>query len=96
MPNPKSIQEQKQVMREARRNANITRALQEKEYLNAVREAIDPSDMKEIVEQIVRDAKDTEHYRVCNAARTWLGQYVLRGGRISFKDIDSPPVVEKS
>ena len=78
-----------------KKDERAMRMRHEKDYLDAVRKAVCPADITRIVKQILVDAESPKDPRICNAARNWIGTYLLRGGRMLMSDIDSPPVIEK-
>ncbi len=78
-----------------KKDERAMRMRHEKDYLDAVRKAVSPEDITRIVKQIIADAENPADPRICNAARNWMGIYLLRGGRMLMSDINSPPVIEK-
>ena len=71
------------------------RALKERDYLRAIVERIGRDQLVEIAETIVSDAKGDADVKVVNAAREWIGKYLLGNARVSLDDCDALPAIVK-
>ena len=77
----------RQLLRRRKRN--------ERNYLRAVINKISDADIELVAEAVVKDAINGDE-KCRNAAREWLGKYVLGGGNVRPSDVEAPPVVRKS
>lgn len=87
LPNDLCEFEEKRIKRARKRN--------ERNYLRAVISRITDDDIEKVAEAVVKDAINGDE-KCRNAAREWLGKYVLGGGNVRPSDVEAPPVVRKS
>ena len=66
----------------------------ERNYLKSVVKAVGTNDVHAVAQAIVADALQGDE-KCRNAAREWLGKYVLGGGKVSLEDIAYPQVITK-
>jgi hypothetical protein len=66
----------------------------ERDYMRHIVQNFELSEMREILETIKADAK-TGDDKVRNAAREWLGKYVLGNARVSLDDCERRPAIVK-
>ena len=71
------------------------RALKERDYLRAIVDRIGRDQLVEIAETIVADAKGDADVKVVNAAREWIGKYLLGNARVALDDCDDLPAIVK-
>ena len=81
--------------REQARQLLTRRKRNERNYLKAVINQISDDDIEKVAKAVVKDAIDGDE-KCRNAAREWLGKYVLGGGNLRPSDVEAPPVVRKS
>lgn len=68
----------------------------ERDYLRRVVDTIDLDDVEQIARRIVEDAKgDDVDVKVVNAAREWLGKYLLGNARVPLDDCERRPAIVK-
>lgn len=80
-----------------KRLAKRKRTPRETDYLRSVVGAVKQDDVRKVVLAIVQDAVgDGVDVKKVNAAREWLGKYILGGGRVQLQDVDCPPVIVKT
>jgi hypothetical protein len=63
----------------------------ERDYLRAVVAAIGSEDVKRVAAQIVADAESADDAKVVNAAREWIGKYLLGNARTPLDDLQHKP-----
>lgn len=73
------------------------RALKERDYLRAIVAKVGRDDLVAVAAAIVRDAKgqDDADVKVVNAAREWVGKYLLGNARVALDDCDDLPAIVK-
>ncbi len=73
------------------------RRLNERDYLSSIVAEVGRADVARIARQIVSDAeaKDDTDVKVVNAAREWLGKYLLGNARVSLDDCERRPAIVK-
>lgn len=86
--------------RGARRTAKTERnrrRLNERDYLDSIVAEVGREDVARIARQIVADAeaKDDTDVKVVNAAREWIGKYLLGNARVSLDDVQRQPAIVK-
>lgn len=70
------------------------RRLNERDYLNSIIAEVGRTDVAEIARTIVEDAKAGDD-KVRNAAREWIGKYLLGNARVSLDDCERQPAIVK-
>lgn len=80
-----------------RDEATRKRRLNERDYLNAIVAEVGRDDVARIARQIVADAEAAEDtdVKVVNAAREWIGKYLLGNARVSLDDCERQPAIVK-
>ena len=73
------------------------RATKERDYLRAIVAKIGKQDLVGVASRIVADAKGGADVdvKVVNAARDWLGKYLLGNARVALDDCDDMPAIVK-
>lgn len=66
----------------------------ERDYMRHIVERFELSEMEDIVATIKADAK-TGDDKVRNAAREWIGKYLLGNARVSLDDCERQPAIVK-
>lgn len=82
---------------EKRKPATVERRrqLKERDYLRSVTAKVGREDIDAVAAAIVADAKGGESVdpKTCNAAREWLGKYLLGNARVALDDCDDMPAI---
>ncbi len=71
------------------------RSLKERDYLRAIVAEIGRDELTAVARRIVEDAKGDADVKVVNAAREWLGKYLLGNARVALDDCDDLPAIVK-
>lgn len=68
----------------------------ERDYLRRVVEDFDLDDLAAIVEAIKTDAiGEGADVKVVNAAREWVGKYILGNAKVTLEDVNNQPAIVK-
>ncbi len=81
----------------AGRRESRKRATKERDYLRSIVAEIGENELAGVARRIVSDAKgqgDTD-VKVVNAAREWIGKYLLGNARVALDDCDDLPAIVK-
>ena len=81
----------------AGRREQRQRATKERDYLRSIVKVIGEEDIAGVARRIVSDAKgegETD-VKVVNAAREWIGKYLLGNARVALDDCDDLPAIVK-
>lgn len=73
------------------------RATKERDYLRSIVAIVGEEDIAGVAARIVKDAKgegETD-VKVVNAAREWIGKYLLGNARVALDDCDDLPAIVK-
>ena len=86
------VKREKLKLRQKRQRHQLT----ERDYLKAVTRQLSTGAVSKVVLALIRDAegKDDADPKNVNAAREWLGKYVLGGGKQSLDLILHPEVIQ--
>ena len=73
------------------------RATKERDYLRSIVKVIGEDDLAGVARRIVTDAKGDGDVdvKVVNAAREWIGKYLLGNARVALDDCDDLPAIVK-
>ena len=73
------------------------RATKERDYLRSIVAVIGEEDIAGVARRIVDDAngKGDTDVKVVNAAREWIGKYLLGNARVALDDCDDLPAIVK-
>jgi len=71
------------------------KALKERDYLRSIVAEVGREDVVAVARAIVDDAKgkDDADVKVVNAAREWIGKYLLGNARVPLDDCDDMPAI---
>ena len=67
----------------------------ERDYMRRIVQEFSEDDIAAIIHSIKRDATGDADVKVVNAAREWVGKYLLGNARVTLEDIDSQPAIVK-
>jgi hypothetical protein len=73
------------------------RATKERDYLRSIVKVIGEEDLASVAARIVKDARGDGDVdvKVINAAREWIGKYLLGNARVALDDCDDLPAIVK-
>ena len=73
------------------------RATKERDYLRSIVKVIGEEDLAAVAARIVKDARGEGDVdvKVVNAAREWIGKYLLGNARVALDDCDDLPAIVK-
>ncbi len=81
--------------RRTRKTESNKRRLNERDYLRSIIAEVNREDVAEIARRIVDDAKGDADVKIVNAAREWVGKYLLGNARVSLEDCSRLPAIIK-
>jgi hypothetical protein len=81
----------------AARREQRQRSTKERDYLRSIVKRIGPAELTDVAARIVKDAKGDGDVdvKVVNAAREWIGKYLLGNARVALDDCDDMPGIVK-
>ena len=78
-----------------RRREDKVHVRTERDYMRRIVQEFSEDDIAAIIHSIKRDATGDADVKVVNAAREWVGKYLLGNARVTLEDINNQPAIVK-